>query len=80
VFQPAHIDGDTLVVLLHCRWRFQIIASGRLSYDGETLTLVGNGSKRVVTDAEIGELQPVTENCRIPECVGFDFFLLVEPS
>ena len=80
MYHPAHIDGKTLVVLVQCGATFQTIASGRLSYDGDVLTLVGPDSHRDVTDAEMAQLQPVAPACRIRECAGFDFFLLVEPS
>jgi hypothetical protein len=75
---PAHIDGCS-VVILRQGWRgLHVLESGMLSYDGQTLTLGEDQSRRVFTDDELQSLMPVVEGSRIPECRGFDFFLLSE--
>jgi hypothetical protein len=47
-----------------------------VSYDGQMLTLGKGESRRVFTDDELQSLMPVVEGSRIPECSGFDLFLL----
>jgi hypothetical protein len=74
---PAHIDGRSVVILRRGRG-FHVLESGMLSYDGQTLTLGEDESRRVFTDDELQSLMPVAEGSRIPECRGFDFFLLSE--
>ena len=76
MFYPAHIDGRTLVILTQTRRGFRSIVSGRLSYDGETLSLVCDDAIRSISDDELAAFQPVSANSRISECRGFDFFLL----
>jgi hypothetical protein len=73
---PAHIDGRSVVLLRQGRRGFHVLESGMLSYDGQTLTLGEGESRRVFTDDELQSLWPVVEGSRIPECRGFDFFLL----
>ena len=75
---PAHIDGCSVVILRQGRRGFHVLESGMLSYDGQTLTLGEDESRRVFTDDELQSLMPVVEGSRIPECRGFDFFLLSE--
>ena len=75
---PAHIDGCSVVILRQGRRGFHALESGMLSYDGQTLTLGADESRRVFTDDELQSLMPVVEGSRIPECRGFDFFLLSE--
>ncbi len=79
MFQPAHIDGRTLVVIRARKSLFggyDVIESGKLEHDGEALHLVGEQSSRAVTDAELESLQPVVQQSGISACRGFDFFLL----
>jgi hypothetical protein len=84
VFQPAHVDGRSLVILRRRRrrvgWAFSVAASGRLEHDGEVLSLVGNGPPRVITDRELAAVMPVKPDTRIAECRGFDLFLIVDES
>lgn len=74
--QPAHIDDCSIVILRQERWGFRVLESGRLRFDGQTLTLGKDESRRVFTDEELQSLLPVSAGNRIPECRGFDFFLL----
>jgi hypothetical protein len=79
MWQPAHIDGRTLVVIraresLLCG--YDVIEFGMLEHDGEVLHLVGDHGSRTVTDAELESLQPVVPQSNISACRGFDFFLL----
>jgi hypothetical protein len=75
---PAHLDGCTIVVLRAQGWSFRIVESGRLSFDGQVLTLVGDGGERSFSDTEAEALILVTTENQIPECQGFDFFLIAE--
>jgi hypothetical protein len=76
--QPAHIDGRSLVVLRQGRWGFHALESGILSYDGQTLSLGEGESRRALADGELQSLMPVAPGNRIPECQGFDFYLIAE--
>jgi hypothetical protein len=79
MWYPAHIDGRTLVVIRARRsllGGYDVVESGRLEHDGETLSLVGDHGSRAVTDAELNSLQPVSSQNGISACRGFDFFLL----
>ena len=76
MYQPIHIDGRSIVVLRKAHLGYRVIESGVLSFDGETLTLGEGNAARVVSDAELGALMPVSSDSRINECRGFDFFVL----
>jgi hypothetical protein len=52
--------------------------SGILSHDGQTLSLGEGESRRVLSDDELQSLMPVAPGNRIPECRGFDFYLIAE--
>ena len=83
MFHPAHIDGQSLVILRRRRSpmlgaAFIVVTSGRLEYDGETLNLVGDGVNRVITDQERAVLMVVRPDTNIVECRGFHLFLLEE--
>jgi hypothetical protein len=78
-FVPSHLDGRTLAVLSFDGWKYRLVASGHMSYDGETMTLLTNSSdNRSVTVDELSAIRPVSPKCRIPQCQGFDFFLLIK--
>jgi hypothetical protein len=79
MWQPAHIDGRTLIVIRPGKsvlGGYHVVESETLEYDGEALHLVGDHGSRAVTDAELNALQPVVSQSRINACRGFDFFLL----
>jgi hypothetical protein len=79
MWYPAHVDGRTLVVIRARKSLFggyDVIESGVLEHDGESLRLVGDRGSRVFTRAELESLQPVSPRSRIICCRGFDFFLL----
>jgi hypothetical protein len=84
MFHPAHIDGRRLVFLRlkasFTATRFEVVAGGWLSYDGESLTLTdGDGRELlVVTDEHLARMQPVALANRIPECSGYNYFILDE--
>jgi hypothetical protein len=82
MFQPAHVDGRSLVILRRRRtwlgWRFSVVASGLLEHDGEILALVDGESNRVITEQELAEVLLVKPDTRIAECRGFDLFLIQE--
>jgi hypothetical protein len=84
LFQPAHIDGRTLIILRRGRSSFGSAfaqaMSGRLEHDGEKLTLVGDCHRRVITEAKLASLMPVNDGNRIPQCHGFDLFMIEEPE
>jgi hypothetical protein len=76
MFPPAHIDGRTVVILVQEPLGFHLVESGRLAHDGESLWLGEGESTRLFTDEERAALMIVGTNNRIPECRGFDFFVL----
>jgi hypothetical protein len=82
MYQPAHLDGCSLVVLRQrprlVSAAFEIIESGLLSYDGETLVLVSDRdqSRREFSQAEQDRIKVVCESNQIAECDGYRFFLL----
>ena len=82
MFQPAHVDGLSLVILRRQnRWfgpQFSVVASGQLKHDGETLSLVGNDQARIVSDQELAAVMIVKQDTRIAKCRGFDLFLIEE--
>ncbi len=77
-YYPAHIDGCTVVIIRQVRRGFEVVESGRLSFDGTTLWLETQGASREVKDEEINSLQIVVAGNRIPQCLGFDFFRIIE--
>ncbi len=82
MWQPAHIDGRTLIVIQpkeSLLGGYDVIESGSLEHDGESLQLVGDHGTRTVTDAELESLQLVVQETNIKACRGFDFFL-IRPS
>ncbi len=79
MYLPAHLDGRSVVVLCQGRRGFSALESDILSYDGQTLSLVDGGeSQRVLSDGELQSLMPVAPASRMPECRGFDFYLIAE--
>lgn len=80
MYQPAHVDGRSLIILQRRGHKYSVRASGELLHDGEVLELVGEGQRRVVTDQELASFMDVLPNTRLPLCQGFDFFLIVEES
>jgi len=78
MFHPSHVDGRSLVILQRRGGRFAAVASGRLEHDGESLTLVGDGRQRVLTEPELASVMVVRPDTRIAECRGFDLFLIEE--
>ena len=75
---PAHIDGRTVAVIRRTTFGYAMVESGRLSYDGQTLSLESEDRSRSVTDQEVASLQLVTPGNRIAATSGFDFFLLLD--
>lgn len=81
VHHPAHLDGHSLVILRErdalLRGGFEIAASGVLRFDGETLVLqLFDGGIRIVPENECSQILTVTSTNRIPECDGFQLFIL----
>ncbi len=74
---PHHVDGRSVVILRQGIIGFRVIERGVLSYDGEELILQSDDHCRSVSDQELDSLLPVSESSHIPECKGFDFFLIV---
>lgn len=76
---PIQVDGRLLVILKRRNSIFggyTVIESGRLAHDGEKLELVGRRGRRVLSEAELESIQPVTPQTRIAQCRSFDLFLL----
>jgi hypothetical protein len=82
MFQPTHVDGRFLVILRRSSHilgsQFSVVASGQLVHGGETLELVGNNTRRVISSQELANFMLVKPDTRISECRGFDFFLVEE--
>ena len=78
-YQPTHLDGRTIVILSDQSIGYRILESGQLSYDGNTLSLMTDESERPFLDHEAEALLLVNPENRIPQCQGFDLFLIVEP-
>lgn len=76
MFQPAQIDGRTVVVLRPEGHGHVVVESGRLTFDGDEVSLVAGDSRRSFSDTEIDSLKLVVAGNRIPECHGFDLFLI----
>jgi hypothetical protein len=74
---PVEVDGRRLVILRQNRSRFNEVASGWLSYDGDSLVLELEDGERIITESELAGFQPIIATNRIPQCRGFDFFLLI---
>ena len=76
MYHPAHIDGRTVVVLRREGHSYSIVESGRLEFNGEDLSLVNGDFKRLFTDDEMSLLKLFVAGNRIPQCEGFDLFLI----
>ena len=76
-FDPAHLDGRTLVMIQHHVWGYQRIESGRLNYDGSLMLLCEHDLVgRPITPDELASIRPVLPTSRIPQCRGYDFYLV----
>jgi hypothetical protein len=75
---PAHVDGRTLAILHRRGHQFFVTTSGQLEYDGETLTLVSECQRRMITEPELASFMVVRLNTQITLCKGFDLFLIEE--
>jgi hypothetical protein len=78
---PVEADGCGLVILAESRSplsiKYKVLESGVLSYDGKVLNLeFEGGGTRVITEEEQRYMLNVTPSNKIPECAGFDFFIL----
>ena len=80
MWHPAHVDGRSLVVLrprASILGGHDVVESGLLANYGDELRLVSDGTERVISEAELAQLQPVTPQNRIAACRSFDFFLML---
>jgi hypothetical protein len=76
-FNPTHLDGRTLVIIKQHVWGYQRIASGRLNYDGAQMFFREDDlTERPVTPDELALIRPVLPTSRIPQCRGYDLFLV----
>ena len=78
---PVEADGCGLVILRERRGFFRVsydvVESGVMVYDGETMRLEhSDGSTREVPEGEWSDMLNVTPANRIPQCAGFQFFIL----
>jgi hypothetical protein len=82
MLNPHHVDGRLLVILRPQKRllgsQFSVVESGRLEHDGETLALVRDDQRRVVSDQELEGFMVVKPDTLICECRGFDLFLIQE--
>lgn len=76
MYYPIEVDERSVVLLSQGQRGFRVLESGLLCFNGETLILFKDHSRRVFSDAELGSLMPVVARNCIPECRGFDFFLI----
>ncbi len=81
VHHPAHLDGRSLIILRErdtlFRSGFEVVASGDLHFDGETLMLESpDGGIRIVPESECSQILTVTRTNQIPECAGFQLVIL----
>ena len=81
MYQPAHVDGRSLVLVRQTRWGYEPIETGFLADDGESLWLEGEtGERRRITEDELSRFLQVTGDNRIGPCKGFDFFIMLSPD
>ena len=81
----TELDGCSLVIIRQRSGMFggfDIIESGELTYDGDTLTFESDrdADPRVVTEEEQRQILTVNEHTQIPECVGYRLFILEQPT
>ena len=79
MWRPVDIDGRTVVILEErpgFLGGYLLVESGRLSYDGQELTLISDQLERRITEEELQSFKPVSEANRIAACRGFDFFVI----
>lgn len=76
MYQPAHVDGRTVIILKPFNGGYRVVESGRLSFDGDSLTLIREDTGRTFAASEVDAMKLVTASNRIPECSGFDFFVI----
>lgn len=79
---PAHIDGCNVVIIRQLSGLlggYEVLESGWLSFDGETITLESDcgASRRIFTGEEQQSLLNVSDSSHIRECAGYQFFVLV---
>jgi len=82
---PVEADGCGLVIIQErshgLRVVYDVVESGVLIYDGETLSLEHqDGSQREVPEREWPDVLNVAASNRIPQCAGFDFFIVRRPG
>jgi len=79
--QPHTLDGQTLIVLRQRATDFETVCSGRRSFDGEALSVADAHDRElmVLTDTQLVQIKHVVDGNRIPQCAGYDFFIL-EPA
>jgi hypothetical protein len=81
MWYPTQLDGCSIVILRPpsgFRRHFEIVEKGVLSHDGETLTLASETGRagRIVTEDELSRILTVGDGNMIPECEGFQLFIL----
>lgn len=78
IYHPVEVDGNTVVVLRESGRGFVVDEVGRLSYDGHVLWLLSQDHERTVDAKELNSLKFVTDENKIKQCDGFDFFRLID--
>ncbi|MCE9551885.1 MAG: hypothetical protein K8T91_00700 [Planctomycetes bacterium] len=80
MFSPSEVDGRSLIVLRHhprwCGKQFVVVEKGELELDGAVLDLVGEKSRRAISNRELASMLTVKPDSLIEECRGFDLFLI----
>jgi hypothetical protein len=75
---PVEVDGLTAVILRQCGERFERVCAGRLAFDGSELSLMDSDDREstVISEEALAGMMHVTSDNRIPECSGFDLFII----
>jgi hypothetical protein len=78
MYHGTDIDGRTLVFIRRTRFSFEVVESGLLSHDGESVLLSKDGGERPLKETEMAQILNVTAENRIAACRGFDLFVIVQ--
>jgi hypothetical protein len=74
------LDGQSLAIVEFprgLRQRANVVLTGVMIHDGENVFVrdAKTGKTVLLSLDDLNDIQPVGEDCRIPEIMGFDFFL-----
>ncbi len=78
MYHGTQIDGCTLVFVRRTFLDFNVVESGLLSFDGESVWLASDGGERPLNETELAQILDVTAENKIAACRGFDLFVIVQ--